>query len=162
MSERLWAPWRMDYILGPKSDGCVFCEAAEAAPERDRELHVLGRRRHGFALLNRFPYSHGHLMVVPNRHVSTLGDLSAQERFELMELTALCENSLSSALSPHGFNVGINLGKCAGAGIADHLHIHLVPRWEGDSNFMPLLADTRIMPEHLDQTYDKLALLFHP
>ena len=144
MSERpLWAPWRIEYITGPKSDQCIFCEPDPA--------HLVERGERCFALLNAFPYAPGHVMVAPNRHVGDLGDLDDGELLELMQLAQRLVAAQRSTMNPDGFNVGLNLGKVAGAGIADHLHVHVVPRWEGDNNFMPVLGDTRVIPQALEE-----------
>ena len=145
MSERpLWAPWRIEYITGPKGDQCIFCE-----PDPD---HLVERGDRCFVLLNAFPYAPGHVMVAPNRHVAELGELDGDELLESMQLASRMVSALETAMSPHGFNVGLNLGKVAGAGIADHLHLHVVPRWEGDTNFMPVLGDTHVIPQALEET----------
>lgn len=149
MPERpLWAPWRIEYILSDKGSGCIFCAAAEGVEERAR--WVVDRGESCFTILNTFPYAPGHLMVAPLRHVGELDDLDDDEMAELMALARRAIAALRVAMSPHGFNVGLNLGEVAGAGIADHLHLHVVPRWEGDNNFMPVLADTRVIPQALD------------
>jgi ATP adenylyltransferase len=145
MSKRpLWAPWRLEYITGPKGDQCVFCHPDPA--------HVIERGERCFTLLNAFPYAPGHVMVAPVRHVGNLDDLDDGELLELMQLAARVVRAERTAMSPDGFNVGLNLGKVAGAGIADHLHLHVVPRWDGDTNFMPLLADTHVIPQALEET----------
>jgi ATP adenylyltransferase len=145
VSERpLWAPWRIEYIVGPKDGDCVFCD-----PETP-----LDRSNTCFTLLNNFPYAPGHLMVAPFRHVSELEALDDQELLELMQLCRRAILALRRAISPDGFNVGLNLGGIAGAGIADHLHLHVVPRWNGDNNFMPVLADTHVIPQALEATRD--------
>jgi ATP adenylyltransferase len=160
MTETLWAPWRMDFILSEKEPGCVFCKAA-AAPDPERaERLVLARREQAFVLMNRFPYTHGHVMVIPRRHVSRLEDLDPGEQAALFHLTVDAQVALREALRPQGLNLGMNLGKVAGAGIEDHLHIHLVPRWTGDTNFMPVLADVRVMPETLAATWSSLRTRF--
>lgn len=153
--KHLWAPWRLAYVAGPKVEGCVFCEALASGD--DRATLVLHRADLGFLILNRFPYNSGHLMVVPNRHVARLDGLSPQEHEALMRLAALAVRVLERASGPEGFNIGMNLGRAAGAGIDDHLHIHVVPRWVGDTNFMPVIGDVKVMPEHLANTYDRLA-----
>jgi ATP adenylyltransferase len=160
MSETLWAPWRMDFILSDKDDECVFCRASEAPPEKHAELLVLATRPAAFVILNRYPYTHGHFMIVPRRHVSRIEDLPPDERAGFLELMVDSQSLLRATLAPHGINIGMNLGRCAGAGIEDHIHIHVVPRWDGDTNFMPLLADARVMPEHLAETYRKLRSSF--
>jgi len=148
--ESLHAPWRIEYILAPKpppEDGSLFTQIAQASD--DLGHHVLVRDRTCYALLNTFPYNGGHLMVVPYKETSNLNDLTDEEMADLMRLTRRCMNALSRTMKPDGFNVGLNLGKVAGAGIIQHLHIHVVPRWEGDTNFMPVLAHTRVVPEAL-------------
>ena len=156
MTETLWAPWRMEFILSEKTEGCVFCAAFAAEGEERRARLVLARRENALALMNRYPYTHGHIMVVPRRHVSRLEDLDPRERADLFELTVDAQTVLKLALAPQGLNLGMNLGKAAGAGIEDHIHVHLVPRWAGDTNFMPVLADVRVMPETLDATWNTL------
>jgi ATP adenylyltransferase len=156
--ERLWAPWRMAYIGAEKrDDGCIFCRALEGDP-RDRLL--LGASAASVVMLNRYPYASAHLMVAPRRHTASLPDLPAAEHHDLAETLRGSLRVLADALHPEGFNLGMNLGACAGAGVADHLHWHVVPRWIGDTNFMPLLADVRVMPEHLLATYDRLRPAF--
>jgi ATP adenylyltransferase len=153
MADNLWAPWRMEYILGDKSGACVFCEeAAGASPKR-----VLCVQPHAFVILNKYPFAAGHLLVVPRRHVSDLAELTGDEADALFRLLRASVARLQAAVSPQGVNVGFNLGKAAGAGIAEHLHAHVVPRWNGDTNFMPALAAVRVMPEHLDATFERLA-----
>ena len=158
MFERLWTPWRLAYVSGgDESTGCIFCAAlqdAEAAPL------VLFRAPSCFVILNLFPYNNGHLMVVPNRHVASLGDTTADERAELIELTRHAEAALIEAYAPHGMNMGINLGKPAGAGVPGHLHMHVVPRWNGDTNFMTVVGQTRVLPEELPATAEKLRPIF--
>jgi ATP adenylyltransferase len=145
VSERpLWAPWRIEYITGPKDDQCIFCE-----PD---PRHVVERGERCFALLNAFPYAAGHVMVAPVRHVAELGELDEGELLELMQLSQRIVGALEVAMSPDGFNLGLNLGKVAGAGVADHLHLHVVPRWQGDNNFMPVLSDTHVIPQALEET----------
>ncbi|MEA5112837.1 MAG: HIT domain-containing protein [Geobacteraceae bacterium] len=158
--ERLWAPWRMEYILNEKPEGCIFCLAAAAGGAEDRERLVLRRDRHSFIMMNRYPYCNGHLLVSPNRHVGDMNELGTEEMLELFENTRICCNVMAEAFSPQGFNVGMNLGKAAGAGVDDHLHIHVVPRWSGDTNFMTVIADVRVMPENLLASYDRLYHLF--
>lgn len=157
--EILWAPWRMKYILstGEKKE-CVLCGCAKG--KDDRSHLVLYRSDHCYIMMNRFPYNNGHLMVVPYRHVSTLEFLSDEEICDLIFTVKLGVKALREALSPHGFNIGINLGRVAGAGIADHLHFHIVPRWEGDTNYMTVVSKTKVIPEDLEGTYDKLLPYF--
>ncbi len=153
MSNRpLWAPWRIDYITGEKSPGCVFCAAA--AGEGDDAALVLERGQRCFTMLNAFPYTSGHAMVLPYRHVADLLDLEEDELAEMMSLTRRSQRALTSLMSPQGFNIGLNIGEAAGAGIAEHVHLHIVPRWSGDTNFMPVLADTHVVPEALEATRD--------
>lgn len=156
--DRLWSPWRLAYVTAAQHSPteCIFCDAA-AQP--DAEL-VLFRGRLCFVILNLFPYNNGHLMVAPNRHLNTLGMLDAEEQSELMTLVRWSEMALTEAYRPQGINVGINLGKVAGAGIEDHLHVHLVPRWAGDTNFMTALAEVRVLPEALEQTAGRLKPVF--
>ncbi|MFN8534658.1 MAG: HIT domain-containing protein [Dehalococcoidia bacterium] len=156
--EHLWTPWRFDYVTGDKSDGCVLCEKWQERTDRDNL--VLLRGAHTYILMNLFPYNPGHLMVTPAAHVATLPELDAPARAEIFELASLATEVVGLVMTPHGFNLGMNLGRPAGAGIADHLHLHVVPRWNGDTNFMPLLANTRVLPETLFQTYDRLQPAF--
>lgn len=150
----LWAPWRVAYVTGPKEPGCVFCRAPASGD--DRAGLILHRDALAYIILNRYPYNSGHLMVVPFRHVARPELLSGDEARAVMELTGLAVRVLDRAMSPEGFNVGMNLGRAAGAGIDDHLHMHVVPRWVGDTNYMPVLADTKVLPQHLDETYERL------
>jgi ATP adenylyltransferase len=146
MSDRpLWAPWRIEYITGPKSDQCIFCEPDPA--------HLIERGERCLTLLNAYPYAPGHVMVAPARHVGDLDELEEPELLELMVLAQRVVAAQRRTMNPDGFNVGLNLGKVAGAGIADHLHLHVVPRWEGDNNFMPVLGDTRVIPQALEETH---------
>jgi ATP adenylyltransferase len=151
----LWAPWRLTYVTGPRAPGCVFCRAAEAGD--DRTSLIVRRMPLAYVMLNRFPYNSGHVMVVPLRHVARLDGLTGEESQALMALTTAAIQGLERAMSPEGFNVGLNLGRAAGAGIDDHLHVHVVPRWGGDTNYMPVLGDTKVLPQHLDETYTLLA-----
>lgn len=152
----LWTPWRMGYILGEKGEGCLLCAKKQEPLERDRENYILYRGLTCYILLNLFPYTNGHMMIAPYQHVASLEQLDDRSLFEMMALTRVSVAALARALSPAGFNIGMNLGKVAGAGIADHLHMHVVPRWQGDANFMSILAETRLIPEALNITYDKL------
>ena len=155
VSERpLWAPWRIDYIKGEKDAECVFCAAANG--DGDNAALVLERGAHCFAMLNAFPYASGHAMVVPYRHVGDLLALDEPESAELMALARRSIRALIKVMSPEGFNLGLNIGEAAGAGIAEHLHLHIVPRWAGDTNFMPVLADTHVLPQALAATRDAL------
>lgn len=154
--ERLWAPWRAVYIT--KSDEekaeCIFC--AKFNDTRDRENHLLVRRELCFVLLNLYPYNSGHLLVAPNRHVADITELTPAECLALFQLTQEMVVLLRRVMKPHGFNVGVNLGKVAGAGYPGHFHIHIVPRWDGDTSFMPVVGDVKVISETLDQTYTKL------
>jgi ATP adenylyltransferase len=156
--ERLWSPWRLAYVTGSaESKGCVFCDAltdADAAPL------VLHRGAACFVILNLFPYNNGHLMVVPNRHVASLALATPDEMAEMMRLTQASELALTEAYRPQGINIGMNLGRPAGAGIADHMHIHVVPRWSGDTNFMSVVGNVRVLPEDLEQTAGRLRPVF--
>jgi ATP adenylyltransferase len=155
VTERLWAPWRLEYIQSAdEQPGCVFCLAAA---QEDAVGLVLHRGDLAFVLLNKFPYASGHLMVAPYRHVGAFEELSADEALEVHRLAAAGLGALSRAMGPHGYNLGWNLGRVAGAGIVDHVHLHVVPRWAGDTNFMPVLADVKVMPEHLEATRATLA-----
>ncbi|HQI76678.1 MAG TPA: HIT domain-containing protein [Candidatus Latescibacteria bacterium] len=154
--ERLWAPWRMKYILGEagRSEGCVFCEAAHTT---DDAAHlVVGRMSCTMTIMNLFPYTNGHMMVIPYRHVSGLSDLTSEERLEIMEGAATAVDVLRETFHCDGNNLGFNLGRPAGAGIDAHLHMHVVPRWNGDTNYMAVLDDTRVISEALEETYRRL------
>ena len=150
----------MEFITGPKAPNCFLCEAANGDPSTDRERYVLARSGQALALLNRYPYASGHTLVAPKAHLASLEDLPPEVACDLTALSQRCLRVLKSELHPDGFNLGVNLGKVAGAGVADHVHQHLVPRWEGDTNFMPLLSETRVLNEHLSVTYDKLRAAF--
>lgn len=150
----LWAPWRLQYIRGPKAPGCVFCRALEAGD--DRENLVVRRGEHAFVILNRYPYTSGHLMVTPARHVAAPEDLSAAEAAELWRLMTECKRALDAEFRAQGYNVGLNVGSAAGAGIAEHLHLHVVPRWAGDTNFMPVVGGVGVVSQHLLDVYDAL------
>jgi ATP adenylyltransferase len=150
----------MEFIKGPKPSGCFLCEAAAADPSRDAELLVLARTELALALLNRYPYNNGHLMVAPRAHLADLDELPAATAVAVTTLTQRALRALRAALQPDGFNLGINAGKIAGAGVADHIHQHVVPRWSGDTNFMPVLAETKILNEHLTSSYQELRAAF--
>jgi ATP adenylyltransferase len=155
--EHLWAPWRRDFVTGEKPVGCIFCRfAAESGPDDDRRNLVLGRTALCFAVLNRFPYNNGHLMVMPKRHVGDFTVLSPEEMLELHRLLQTSVRLVNEAYQPEGANLGMNLGIDAGMGIVGHLHWHVVPRWRGDTNFMPVMGGTKVMVEHLDQTFEAL------
>jgi len=151
---RLWAPWRMKYLTAGKPNGCIFCE--KAAENRDRENLILYRGENGFILLNLYPYTNGHLMVAPYQHVPSIEGVSLPVLADLMSLVQKSLAILRHAMHPDAFNVGINIGTAAGAGIIEHVHIHIVPRWQGDTSFMPVLAETRVVPDFLENTYDLL------
>lgn len=153
--EQLWAPWRIRYILGEKETGCFFCRKSQESD--DAKNHVILRERNCFALLNTFPYNAGHLMIAPYKHTAEIDDLSEQELSDIMALTRRCKQLLQRAMKPNGFNIGFNLGRSAGAGVLDHVHLHVVPRWDGDTNFMPVLADTHVVPQALNEIYEKLS-----
>jgi len=150
----LWAPWRIEYILSEKPKECLFCRVLKEDKDEDNLLLYRGRR--SFIMLNKYPYNNGHLMVVPNRHVPSIENLADDELLELNKLVQLSIKILRGAMHPHGFNIGSNIGRVAGAGIEDHFHIHIVPRWLGDTNFMPIISDTKVMVEALKETYRKL------
>ena len=150
----LWAPWRIEYIRSPKHDGCIFCDFPKE--NRDRERLILHRGKHAFIIMNNYPYNPGHVMVVPYRHVAKWEDLTDEELLEIMKLSQLMIKAIKKAMNPDGFNMGVNLGRVAGAGIDAHVHLHIVPRWNGDTNFMPVVADTKGIPESLQEAYDEL------
>jgi ATP adenylyltransferase len=157
--EIMFTPWRMQYIKnsdGSRTNGCVFCTIMAASAEFDAENLVLVRARHCFVVLNRYPYGTAHLMVVPYVHTADLHGLDPDVSNELFDLTRRSVDVIKQEYAPHGFNIGMNLGQIAGAGIADHLHMHIVPRWSGDANFMPLIGGTRMIPEDLEHTYARL------
>jgi len=157
----LWSPWRFRYLSeGPKNDRCIFCERAAGEAAQDREHLILHRARRNFVLLNLFPYTTGHTMIAPYVHAANLTDLDPATLTEMMTLAQKTQEALQSIYHPQGYNLGMNLGKCAGAGVADHLHLHLLPRWTGDSNFMTVIGETRVQPEELLTTYDKLIGFF--
>ncbi|NCC25442.1 MAG: HIT domain-containing protein [Deltaproteobacteria bacterium] len=157
--KNLWAPWRIDYILGPKPDECVFCLPAHTGDDEDRL--ILLRRRHCFVIMNKFPYNNGHLMVTPYRHVQNITALNREELHETMETMQDCVAVIERAFNrPPGMNIGLNIGEAAGAGIREHLHFHIVPRWVGDNSFMAVMAETSVVPEHLRSTYARLKPYF--
>jgi ATP adenylyltransferase len=152
--KHLWSPWRLEYLTTPKADDCIFCHAAQG--DDDRENLVLLRGTWAFLILNRYPYNNGHFMVVPYAHVPSLENLEAKILMEMMLLVNQGLAALRATMHPDGFNIGVNLGHCAGAGIEEHVHIHAVPRWSGDTNFMPVVGDMRVVPQTWLQTYDDL------
>ena len=147
----LWAPWRMEFIRAPKEKECFLCRILREGAEQDAANLVIHRGKHCLLLLNRYPYNSGHLLVAPFRHEGALEALSPEERGEMMDLACLSQRLLVRVARPDGFNVGINQGAAAGAGLQDHLHLHVVPRWEGDTNFMPVLGGVRVMPQALEE-----------
>ena len=156
--EKLWAPWRMEYILQEKPGGCIFCD--KPRQDRDRDNLILHRGADCFVIMNFYPYNNGHLMVVPYRHTADLAALTAAEQSEMMALLGRCTTILTQQLKPHGFNIGMNLGRTAGAGIDDHLHFHIVPRWNGDTNFMPITGHTKVLSQGLQESWDQLKSRF--
>lgn len=158
MADVVWAPWRMTYILAEKPTGCIFCDKPREA--RDAQNLILWRGHTAFVVMNLYPYNNGHLMVVPYVHAASLTALAPAQRAELGELTMHCEQILRQALHPDGFNIGLNLGSAAGAGIAEHLHVHIVPRWAGDTNYMTVVGEVRVIPQHISDTYNLLAPYF--
>lgn len=166
----LWAPWRLPYLLEAsaakrgesmkKKPTCIFCDAASGKPRVDNL--VVHKGKLAYVVMNKYPYSNGHLMIIPRRHVSEIQKITRAEHAEMGELISRSAAALKKYAGCDGFNVGMNLGEAAGAGIKDHLHYHIVPRWHGDHNFMPILADARVVPEHLHETYAKLRALFSP
>ncbi len=157
--KRLWAPWRFKYVTG-KLRGCFFCQYVKDR-KKDKRNFVFQRSCHSFALLNLYPYNNGHAMVAPKRHVSDLALLNAEELKDLMDLLIATKALFQKVLKPHGFNCGINFGRAAGAGVEDHLHIHLLPRWNGDTNFMPLLGGAKVISQSLEALYELLTKNLH-
>jgi ATP adenylyltransferase len=163
--DHIWAPWRAEYFQIEKPKHCIFCSAAsqqdgKGESSNDEKNYVLVRDRTCFAILNAYPYTGGHLMVAPYRHTGELDDLTEDEMKDLLVLGRRCKNALIKAFKPEAFNIGFNIGTPAGAGIPGHLHLHVVPRWNGDTNFMTVLSDTRVVSEGLQQTYEKLVKCF--
>ena len=156
--DQLWAPWRMTYIATADevSPACIFCQFPSEGPARFRERLILCATDRAFAIMNRYPYNAGHVMVVPRAHVDDPVKLSVEEYAATTELLRAATSAVRAALAPHGFNLGMNLGRIAGAGIDQHCHYHVVPRWSGDTNFMPVIGDLKVMPEHLLATYERL------
>ena len=152
--DRIWAPWRMDYIESSKNPGCVFCEKSQS--KKDKKNLVLYRGMETFILMNLYPYTNGHLMIAPYLHTSDVNELAEIANKEIMQFAKDCFNILKSKLGAEGFNFGANLGKVAGAGIDQHIHYHIVPRWSGDTNFMPVISDTKVMIEKLNKTWERL------
>ena len=157
--DRLWSPWRYQYVSRAVPDSvCIFCE--KPAEQKDRENHILYRGEHSFVLLNLFPYTSGHLMIAPYRHVARMAEAGDPALIEMIRLAVDAERALTEVYRPHGLNIGMNLGECAGAGIAGHIHIHVLPRWMGDANFMTTIGETRVLPEDLDTTYERILSVF--
>lgn len=152
--ENLWAPWRMEYILGKRESYCIFCPTSDGHSDEDRL--ILHRGRLTMVVMNKYPYNNAHLLIAPWKHVATLNDLNEEEMLDIMQWLERCTSILKRVLHPDGFNVGLNIGSAAGAGIEEHLHFHVVPRWQGDTNFLTVFAEVRSIPEHLKQTYSKL------
>jgi ATP adenylyltransferase len=151
----LWAPWRMEYIQNAdKTSGCIFCDKPKES--NDKVNLIVYRGKSVFVMMNRYPYNNGHLMVIPFRHTSELASLTPDEKLELIDLLVLSKEALKEVMQPHGFNIGMNLERVAGAGITDHLHFHIVPRWDGDTNFMPVVGHSKVISEGLEQTWEKL------
>jgi ATP adenylyltransferase len=157
--DRLWSPWRFEYIrTADQAPSCVFCDVLRQ--DRDAENFVLFRGKDAFVILNLFPYTSGHVLVVANRHISSLGEAAAHELHEIIDLSRQCENALRQEYRPDGYNLGFNLGRAAGAGVDRHLHLHVLPRWVGDSNFVSVVGETRVLPEELPVTYKRLLPYF--
>lgn len=155
----LWSPWRMEYILSEKSKGCIFCELPRE--DNDRTNLILYRSLHTFVIMNRYPYNNGHIMVVPYLHADSLDTLQEDSMLDFMRVTQRAVRAIRKAFMPEGFNIGINIGKIAGAGMEEHMHLHMVPRWAGDTSFMTVFDEVRVIPEHIMSTYDKLHAAFH-
>ena len=157
--EILWAPWRMEYVSSDNKGGCIFCPGEDRSHDDQRLILFIGTL--SIILMNKFPYINGHLLIAPLRHVSTLDVLSAEEKLDLITQVERSIGVLKTVLGPEGFNVGINMGKVAGAGVEDHIHFHIVPRWGGDTNYMTVFGEVRVIPEHIQKTYQKLLPLFN-
>jgi len=154
MSDILYSPWRLQYILSNKDKECIFC--VKPSEDNDKKHLILFRSNFCFVIMNIFPYNNGHLMVVPSKHVPNLNGLNQEEINDLFQTVQLCENVITKVYNPDGLNIGMNLGKAAGAGIDEHIHVHIVPRWNGDVNFMSAIGGTRVIPESFEQAYSKL------
>ncbi len=152
--EHIWAPWRIKYLRMEKAEGCILCEKPKE--NNDPQNYILHRGQKNFVIMNSYPYNPGHLMIAPYRHVATLEGLTKEELHEHFEIVSRSLKVLRGVFNPAGFNIGINMGKVAGAGLEGHFHTHIVPRWQGDTNFMPVLSDVRVIPEALAETYEKL------
>jgi ATP adenylyltransferase len=153
--ETMFAPWRMEYLVGDKPDGCVFCKCSVRCDD-----YIVFEGKTCFVMLNKYPYVGGHLMIIPQRHLGDISELSQAERKELFDLLDISVKVLKEAMNPHGFNVGMNLGRAAGAGVEEHVHLHVIPRWDGDTNFMSVVGRVRVIPEDLETTAAKLAPLY--
>ena len=156
--DTLWAPWRIEYITQPKEPGCIFC--TKPVEQQDDKNFIVHRSKTSFIIMNFYPYNNGHLMVVPFRHTADIAGLTSDEKLEMMDLLAMSKQALKQTMSPHGFNIGMNLGEVAGAGVKNHLHFHIVPRWNGDTNFMPIFGHTKVVSEGLAETWEKLKMAF--
>ncbi len=155
----LWAPWRMEYILSnDKVDGCILCPGEDRSRDAERLILHVGKRT--MVIMNKYPYINGHLLVAPVRHIGGVEDLSDEEMLDAMNMVRTCIGVLKKQMGPDGFNVGLNLGRVAGAGMEDHLHFHVVPRWNGDTNFMAVFGDVRVIPQHIQETYSQLRAHF--
>ena len=154
MMDKLWAPWRITYVQSESDPGCIFCE--KPSQDTDEENLIVDRNEHAFSMLNAYPYNNGHIMVIPYRHIAELENLTKEETLSMMSLVNISIGKLKKHLKPQGFNVGINLGKIAGAGIDQHVHMHIVPRWNGDTNFMPVVSETKIISQSLKELYKVL------
>ena len=154
--QQLWAPWRMEFIRAPREQACFLCRIIREGPAQDAENLVIRRGRQGLLLMNRYPYNSGHLLAAPYRHEGALSALTPEEHREMLELICLGQRLLERVAKLNGYNLGINQGSAAGAGLKDHLHMHVVPRWEGDTNFMPVLGSVRVMPQALEEMYAAL------
>jgi len=154
MKKMLWAPWRMEYILSKKPKDCIFCLGKGG--KEDKKRLVLYRSTRSFVIMNRYPYNNGHIMIAPFKHIANIEDLDIKTAQNMLEVLQKSIKIIKLCLKPEGLNVGINIGKAGGAGVEEHLHVHVVPRWNGDTNFMPVLGDVRVMPEYLEDSYNKL------
>lgn len=152
--KKIYAPWRSEYIRNPDNYSCIFCKASKG--KNDKTCYVLLRGEHTFVMMNIFPYNNGHVMIAPYKHTGDLQELNLDEMNELISYTQIWEAAIREAMNPQGFNIGMNIGRVAGAGVEDHLHIHVVPRWSGDTNFMPVIGETKVIPMNLDEAYDLL------
>lgn len=154
---KLWAPWRMEYIKSAvieSSEGCIFKIGDD--PAQDKEKLVLFRGKTAFIMMNKYPYNNGHLLVAPYRHVGEFGDLTDEELLEMQRILELCIKAMKECMYPQGFNIGLNLGRVAGAGVEDHIHYHILPRWSGDTNFLPIFGEVKVISEALEQTYERI------